>query len=345
MFSLHRLKNRSSPCIIAVNAGLVNFILWKISIMGYMKTILSLDIGGTNIRAGLFSENSTKPFFIKKIRTSGQNCTPLENIINLIAELQQEQPRIDAISMAVPGSIDNKHGVIIKAPNVGGWKNMPLRDIISEKFGIVPSIENDASMAAYGEWKHGAGRGHDYLLYMTISTGIGGAVIDDGHLLTGFRGLGTEKGHMTIVENGPLCSCGQPGHLEALASGTAIAAYVRRKMAEGAKTILEADPAPTAETIAKAARKGDALSIEAYHDAGYYLGVGLANYLHIFNPSCIILGGGVSFSGELFYEPFYASLKQHVLSEEYLAGLEINYAQLGDDAGLIGAYQWSLDHL
>lgn len=310
-----------------------------------MKAILSLDIGGTNIRAGLFSEDSIEPFYIKKIRTSGQNRTPLENIIHLIAEIKHEHPQIDAISMAVPGSIDNKHGVIIKAPNVGGWKNIPLRDIISEKFGIVPSIENDASMAAYGEWKHGAGRGHNYLLYMTISTGVGGAVIDDGHLLTGFRGLGTEKGHMTIVENGPLCSCGQPGHLEALASGTGIAAYFQRKMAEGIPTSLAADPAPTAESIAAAARQGDALSIDAFRQAGYYLGIGLASYLHIFNPSCIILGGGVSSSGELFYDPFYASLKQHVMSEEYLVGLEIEYAQLGDDAGLIGAYQWSVDHL
>jgi glucokinase len=120
------------------------------------------------------------------------------------------------------GYIDNKTRRDHQSPT-GGWRTS-LRDIISEKFGIVPSIENDASMAAYGEWKHGAGRGHNYLLYMTISTGVGGAVIDDGHLLTGFRGLGTEKGHMTIVENGPLCSCGQPGHLEALASGTGISA-------------------------------------------------------------------------------------------------------------------------
>lgn len=310
-----------------------------------MKTILTFDIGGTNIRAGLFSEDSINPFYVKKIRTSGQNRTPLENILHLIDETMQEYPQIDAISMAVPGSIDNKHGIIIKAPNMGGWKNIPLRDIIRERFGITPTIENDASMAAYGEWKHGAGRNHSYIVYMTISTGVGGAVIDDGHLITGFRGLGTEKGHMTILDGGPLCSCGQRGHLEALASGPGIAAYFQRKMAEGVPTSLSGEPAPTAELIAQAAKQGDALAIDAFRQAGYYLGVGLANYLHIFNPSCIILGGGVSFSGDLFFEPFYASLKQHVLSEEYLVGLEINYAQLGDDAGLIGAYQWSLDNL
>jgi len=310
-----------------------------------MKTILTFDIGGTNIRAGLFSEESIKPFFTKKIRTSGQNRSPLENVLFLIEELLAQYPKIDAISMAVPGNVDNKHGIIIQAPNVGGWKNIPLRQIIQEKFGIVPFIENDASMAAYGEWKHGAGRNHSYIVYMTISTGVGGAVIDDGHLLTGFRGLGTEKGHMTILDDGPSCSCGKRGHLEALSSCPAIAAYVRQKMAEGVLTVLSADPPPTAEMIAQAAKQGDALSIDAFRNAGYYLGVGLANYLHIFNPSCIILGGGVSFSGDLLFKPFYDSLKEHVMSDQYLVGLEINYAQLGDDAGLIGAYQWSLDNL
>ena len=310
-----------------------------------MKTILAFDIGGTNIRTGLFSEESIEPLTIKKIRTTDKNHSALDNILSLIEETLEKYPSLTAISMAVPGSVDNKQGIVFNAPNVDGWKNVPLRQIIKEKFNINPFIENDASMAAYGEWKHGAGRGHNYLIYMTISTGVGGAVIDDGHLLTGFRGLGTEKGHMTIVENGPLCSCGQPGHLEALASGTAIAAYIRRKMAEGAKSLLEADPAPTAEMIAKAARNGDALSIEAFNSAGYYLGIGLASYLHIFNPSCIILGGGVSFSGDLFYKPLYESLKEHVMNEQYLVGLEIKYAEMGDKAGLIGAYQWSLDNL
>ncbi|HOJ00982.1 MAG TPA: ROK family protein [Anaerolineaceae bacterium] len=309
-----------------------------------MKTILSFDIGGTNIRAGLFSDESGKPSFTKKVKTTTPNRSALENIFSLIEEILSQYPSLDAISMAVPGSLDNKNGIIIKAPNVDGWKNVALRQIIADKFGIVPFIENDASMAAYGEWKHGAGKNHNYILYITISTGVGGAVIDNGHLLTGFRGLGTEKGHITIVEDGPPCSCGQKGHLEALASGPAIASYFRQRMVEGASSMLPLDPAPTAKKIAEAARQGDALAIEAFRQAGYYLGVGIASYLHIFNPSCIILGGGVSFSGNLLYEPFYESLKQHVLSEEYMVGLEIKYAQLGDEAGLIGAYQWSLDN-
>jgi len=309
-----------------------------------MRTILSFDVGGTNIRIGLFTEELAKPTYTKKIRTTEQNKSALENIISLVTEVQQTA-RLDSISMAVPGSIDNKNGVVINAPNVDGWKNVPLRQIISEKFGITPFIENDASMAAYGEWKHGAGKNHAYLLYLTISTGVGGAVIDNGHLLTGFRGLGTEKGHMTIAENGPLCSCGQRGHLESFSSGTAITAYVQQKIAEGVPSILSKEPSFTAETISKAAKEGDALAIEAFQRAGYYLGIGVANFLHLYNPSCVILGGGVSFSGDLLYKPFYESLKEHIMSKQYLEDLEIKYAQLGDDAGLIGAYQWSLDNL
>ena len=331
-------------CMIAVIDGFVNFAYQKKMYNVFMKTILTFDIGGTNIRAGLFKEGSIEPVYQKKVKTSGQNRTPLENIVALIEEIKMEHPKLDAISLAVPGNVDDKKGIIIQAPNVGGWKNIPLRQIIQDHFHITPSIENDASMAAYGEWKHGAGKNHQYVFYMTISTGIGAAVIDAGHLITGFRGLGTEKGHITIVDDGPVCSCGKRGHLEALASGPGIAAYVKKKMDEGAATSLLADPAPTAEMIAMAAKKGDQLSIDAFKMAGYYLGIGIANYLHIFNPSCVILGGGVSFSGDILMEPLLVSLKEHVISPEYLADVEITHAQLGDDAGLIGAYQWSLDH-
>jgi len=315
------------------------------SIMERMKKILAFDIGGTNIRAGLFTVESSKPFFTKKIRTSGQNRTPLQNILALIREIHNTHPKIDAISMAVPGNVDDKHGVIIQAPNVGGWKDIPLGQIIKDEFDIQPAIQNDASMAAYGEWKHGAGIGHDFLLYITVSTGIGGAVIDNGHLITGFRGLGTERGHIQIVDDGPLCSCGKHGHLEALASGTAIAEFVLDEMKAGTQTDLPNDPPPTTKQIANAAKQGDALSVKAFQRAGHYLGIGIANYLHIFNPSCVVLGGGVSFSGEILFDPFLRSLQAHVISDEYLRDVVITHAKLGDDAGLIGAYQWSLDNL
>ncbi len=186
-----------------------------------------------------------------------------------------------------------------------------------------------------GEWQYGAGRGHHHLLYLTISTGIGGGVICEDHLLVGSQGLGAELGHVTILPDGPLCSCGQPGHLEALSSGPGIAAYVAEQLTLGRETILSGQP--NAKQIADAAREGDALAIEAFDRAGYYLGLMIANYLMIFNPSIVVLGGGVSLSGDLLLDPIRRTVARSVLSRHYVEDLVITQAALGDDAGLYGA--------
>ena len=159
-------------------------------------------------------------------------------------------------------------------------------------------------------------------------------------------GIATEVGHITIYADGPLCSCGQPGHMEAFSSGTAIEKYVHDKISEG-KSNAEVfnNEVPSSAEIAKAALAGNPLSKEAFDRAGYYLGIGVANYLHIFNPSCIIFGGGVSRSGNLIFDPFYASLKEHVLNKRYLENLTITTAKLGDNAGLIGCVEYLRDTL
>ncbi|MHB8819570.1 MAG: ROK family protein, partial [Bellilinea sp.] len=142
------------------------------------------------------------------------------------------------IVVAVPGYLDINTGVIFEAPNVPGWIDLPLRDLLEEEFHTRVLLGNDANLAAIGEWRYGAGIGYDNLLYLTISTGIGGGAIINGKLMTGARGLAGEFGHFTIVPNGPLCGCGHRGHLEAVASGTAIAKYVSERIALGAESSL-----------------------------------------------------------------------------------------------------------
>jgi glucokinase len=303
-----------------------------------MDTYIAVDVGGTQIRVAVYPKGENRPARQKRIPTQDKNQTPLERVIDLIAELWPVNDRVCAIGMAAPGWVNPQLGVIYQAPNIPGWEKLPLAQILFERFGVPVRLGNDANLAVLGEWRYGNGQGHHHLLYLTISTGIGGGVICDDRLLLGAQGLAAELGHVTILPDGPMCGCGHRGHLEAVASGTAIERYVTDQLAQGVPSALAQVAKPTGRDISMAAEQGDPLAKSALARSGTFIGYALANYLHIFNPSIIILGGGVSRSGSLLIEPLRAALAERVLSPEYLQGLVITTVALGDDAGLIGAY-------
>jgi glucokinase len=255
----------------------------------------------------------------------------------LIQSVWPEHSTVEKIVVALPGPVDPESGIIFSAPNIPGWQNFPIGPELEKRFGTHTRIGNDANLAALGEWRFGSGQGHHHLLYLTISTGIGGGVICDDRLLLGARGLAGEVGHITVLPDGPLCGCGQRGHLEALASGPAITLYVMEQIANGTKSTLNPKHKLTARDISQAASNGDELAIHALERAGTHLGQALATFLHIFNPSVVIFGGGVSFSGKFLLDPVRTSLEEHVMDKSYLKNLLITQAQLGDNAGLMGA--------
>jgi glucokinase len=302
-----------------------------------VSAYLAVDVGGTQIRVALFSGTSIVPLRQERIITQVANESSVDRLIALVTHLWPSGEKVLGIGVAAPGPLDSKAGIIFKAPNIPAWVDLPLRQILVDHFGVPVALGNDANLAALGEWKYGAGQGHHNLVYMTISTGIGGGVILDDHLLLGEHGLATELGHVTILPGGPICSCGQPGHLEAIASGTGIANFVAAEMAKGVPTRLPTDPRPTSKEIAQAAREGDHLAAAAFNRAGDFLGLALANYLQIFNPTIIILGGGVSRSGDVLFAPMRAALRQYVMDPVYLRDLTITTVALGDNAGLLGA--------
>jgi glucokinase len=302
-----------------------------------MDTYIAVDIGGTKIRVASYPEQGIQPVQQKRISTRSKTSSAVERMIELIAELWPESGSVAGIAVAAPGPIDPEKGIIYSAPNIPGWENLYLRDILADRFQVPVRLGNDANLAALGEWQYGAGRGHCHVLYFTISTGIGGGVISDGQLLLGQKGLAAELGHVTIDPNGPLCSCGKHGHLEALSSGTAIAKFVASELQRGVPSILSSNPLPSAVDIANAAAQGDPLAVAAFNRAGHYLGLALSNYLQIFNPSITIFGGGVSRTGSLLFDPMRRTLEQEVLSPAYLKNLTIATAELGDDSGLLGA--------
>lgn len=305
-----------------------------------MSAYIAVDIGGTQIRAALYGSEGLKPDRLARTNTKAPQDQPgssLERLLELIASIWPTDQEVAAICVAAPGPINPYTGMLLEAPNIPGWKDLPLRNHLQDRFKVPVVAGNDANLAGLGEWKFGAGQGHHNILYLTISTGIGGGIIVDDHLLLGARGLAAEVGHTIVVPEGPLCGCGQRGHLEALASGTAIARWVGEQLENGASSSLAAGVPVTSKMVSEAAQQGDALSIRALERAGYYLGIAVANFLHIFNPTIVILGGGVSRSAGLLLDPMKSALKANVLNPNYLEDLTVTTAAFGDEAGLVGA--------
>lgn len=301
-----------------------------------MSIIFALDIGGTQIRAATFRRGSTDSLDARRTPTRGESPA-FERICELIQSMWPDHEAVEKIVLALPGPLNPETGVIFSAPNIPGWKNFPIAPELEKRFGVKVRIGNDANLAALGEWRFGAGQGYRHLLYLTISTGIGGALVDDGRLLLGENGLAAEMGHVTLLPGGPLCSCGQRGHLEALASGPAIVRSVQEQLAAGRESSLAQTKNLTARDVSDAAAQGDELAIEAIARAGHFIGQALAGFLHLFNPSIVILGGGVSLSGRYLFDPIHESLAQNLMDPIYLKDLTVTKASLGDNAGLMGA--------
>jgi glucokinase len=305
--------------------------------MAFMPTIIAVDIGGTHMRAAAYAQDEIQPIKHKKIRTLASESGGLNRLIRVIEDVWPKNDSVTAIGLGSPGPLDPHTGYLLAPPNNPEWHNFPLAPNVEKHFGVKTYLDNDANLAGLGEYRYGAGKGHHHVLYITVSTGIGAGVITDKRLLQGFHGLAAELGHCIIDPDGPPCSCGFNGHLEAFSSGPAIVKYVIAELEAGATSILKRGQEMTARDVSEAALAGDELAIRAYQRAGEYLGIGVASFLHAFDPSIIIFGGGVSQVGKLLFDPFETSLKKRVFHPRYLEGLVITQAQLGDDAGLLGA--------
>ncbi|HJR79851.1 MAG TPA: ROK family protein [Anaerolineales bacterium] len=301
-----------------------------------MNFIVAVDIGGTHIRVAVYEPNNTNALNHHRTRSHATETGVYDRLVQAI-ESVWPQGKVEAIGVASPGPLDPYTGTVLATPNIPEWKDFPLAANLCKHFDVPVYLDNDANMAGLAEWQYGAGQGHQNLVYLTISTGIGGGVISSGRLLQGFHGMGAELGHMIIDADGPLCGCGSRGHVESFSSGPAIARYVNEQISLGQKSMLLADTALTARQVAEAAQQGDPLAFSAFERAGHYLGIAVANYLAIFDPSILIFGGGVSQVGDLLFKPFRESLHKYTFHPHYLDDLVITKAALGDDAGLLGA--------
>jgi glucokinase len=299
---------------------------------------IAIDVGGTQLRAALYPEDGIEPITRKVIPTSAPGETAENRLLDLIQSVWPENRKVEKIAAGVPAAVNPKTGIVYKAANIPNWVDFPLGKIIWDRFKTPTILGNDANLAALGEWKYGAAVGHHDLVYLTISTGIGSGIIIDDRLLVGPRGIAAEAGHITVLPDGPMCGCGHRGHLEAISSGTGIANYISAELKKGRKSVLsEMGDTPTARMATAAAQKGDALAIEAFDIAGTFLGRAIADFLHVFEPTIVVLGGGVTNAGELLMTPVWKAIRESVISPEYLRDFSIAFAKLGDQSGLVGA--------
>ena len=302
-----------------------------------MESTIAIDIGASRMRAASYTTKSIEPILYNQIPTRSEGMPIEDRLANLIESVCSADYEIKSIAAACPGPLDPKNGIVINPPNIPEWNYFPLQEFLSSTFKVPAAINNDANLAAYGEYSFGAGKGSSNLIYLTISTGIGGGIIVDDKLLIGTAGFAGELGHMMVLHQGPECSCGQKGHLEAFASGPSIVRWVKSKLEDDSALEHFSEVELTAKIISDAAENGDELAIAAYERAGKFIGVAIADLLHIFNTSLIIIGGGVSRAGDLLFNPIRQSVASSIISDVYIDNLQILPASLGDDSGLMGA--------
>lgn len=282
------------------------------------RPVIGIDLGGTKIRAIVTAHDGE--ILGEDIRPTDAEDGQDAVIGRLVASARaavaasgRPFEQMVAVGVTAPGTVDFDEGILHQPPNLPGWDAVPLGRLVRERLGRPVFLENDANAAAYGEWRYGAGKGLRHLIYLTVSTGIGGGLILNGALYRGADGAAGELGHMTVDVQGPPHNCGMVGCLEVMASGTAIARLAAEAVAAGRSPALARLAAGveelTAAEVDVAAEAGDEAAREILARAARYLGVGLANYINIFNPEAIVVGGGVTNIGERLLRPAFALAK------------------------------------
>ena len=305
------------------------------------RPVGAIDLGGTSLRAAVVDANGGIAGFVTGATEASRG--PDAVIDRIVTSLHDSLARASvdiaelvAVGIGAPGPLDWQTGVIHEAPNLPGWREVPLVDRVAEAVGLPTFLENDANAAALAERQYGVGQGALNMLYVTVSTGVGGGLILDGQLWHGAYGSAGEFGHMTVDFDGPLCDCGNRGCVEALASGPDIAAWVGQQIAAGHASVLHGQADLTGRDVVEAAQQGDALAVSAVARAGRAVGFGVINVAHLVNLDMVVIGGGIANAGALLFDPLRATVRDHLL-ESTAPNLRIEPWSLGENVGLLGA--------
>ena len=314
------------------------------------RWIVGVDIGGTNIVVGVIPLDGGTPASLATLPTEAVRGSEfvIQRVASMVEHVIAEtldgqggtRADIAGVGIGSPGPINREKGTVINTPNLG-WKNLPLRDLVSHAVHLPATLDNDANCATYGEWWLGAGRGVDYLVGITLGTGIGGGIVLNGEIVHGASDAAGEVGHMTIEFTGRKCKCGNYGCLEAYCSGPNIAARAREGLEAGYESILTqlVDghlERITAATVYEAAVLEDRYANEVMAETAKILGAGVANVINVLNPQAIVIAGGVTRAGEHLFGPLRSEVRRRSFRSAYDA-CKILPAALPETAGMIGA--------
>ncbi|GAA2363828.1 MULTISPECIES: ROK family glucokinase [Streptomyces] len=306
-----------------------------------MGLTIGVDIGGTKIAAGVVDEEGS----ILETCKVPTPRTP-EGVVDAIADAVRTVSTghdIEAVGIGAAGYVDDKRATVLFAPNIN-WRHEALKDKVEQRVGLPVVVENDANAAAWGEYRFGAGQGHDDVVCITLGTGLGGGIIIGGKLHRGRFGVAAEFGHIRVVPDGLLCGCGSQGCWEQYASGRALVRYAKQRAnatPENAQVLLGlGDGTPEGiqgKHISDAARQGDPVAIDSFRELARWAGAGLADLASLFDPSAFIVGGGVSDEGDLVLDPIRKSFRRWLVGNQWRPHAQVLAAQLGGKAGLVGA--------
>ncbi|MEW9549131.1 ROK family protein [Nonomuraea sp. NPDC050783] len=305
-----------------------------------LPPVLALDIGGTKLAVGVVTgDGAVHGWQLAPTRREEGPEAVLTRLFDLgrkaVAEAGLPE-EVAAVGISCGGPLDAATGVLECPPHLPGWIGVPVGTMAAEAFGVPAALENDATAAALGEHRYGAGRGTSTMLYLTVSTGVGGGSIVGGRLHRGAAGNGGELGHVMVRPGGRRCSCGRLGCLEAYASGTAIAERAREALAAGRPSALAAAGRLTAEEVSLAAAAGDPLATEIWDEATWALGSALTDLVNAFEPELVVLGGGVTRSGERLLEPVAAAVARDAMPPAARA-VRVELSRLGAGVCVVGA--------
>ncbi|GAC1341304.1 MAG: ROK family protein [Candidatus Dormibacteria bacterium] len=301
---------------------------------------VGIDLGGTSIRAAVATGPAEhgEPVHRRTPASDGVEAV-LEACAAAAREAAGGTP--ERVAIGIPGPLDPERGIVYAAPHLPGFEGLEAARLLGERLGCPVEIQNDASLAGYAEWIAGAGKGTEHFVFITVSTGIGGALVTDGVLHHGVAGTAGEVGHMPVELDGPPCGQGHRGCLEGLASGTAMAARARAALDGGERSSLSglSEEALNAVAIAQAANAGDRLAMRLYSESGRAIGRAVGGLINLLSPEVIAVGGGLSSAGELLFRPLREAIGELAFREPERR-CRVVPAGLGTDAGLVGAVAW-----
>ncbi|MHA7132956.1 ROK family protein [Oerskovia turbata] len=314
-------------------------------------SVLGLDIGGTKLAVGVVGEDGrVDRLLIEPTRREEGPEAVLARLFRMgreaVAASGTAAP--SAVGISCGGPLDAARGVLLNPPHLPGWIDVPVVEMAAAAFDLPTYLENDATAAALGEHAFGAGRGTSTLVYLTVSTGVGGGAVVDGRLHRGAAGNGGELGHVMVRPDGRACTCGRRGCLEAYCSGTQIARRAEEAVAQalrdGQSTVLAGRTPLTAADVSRAAADGDQVARAVWDETTSLLGQGVTDLVNVFEPDVVVLGGGVTRSGAMLLDPVREAVRTQAMGPAALAA-RVELAALGDAVGVVGAGAVALDAL